>query len=322
VLQLTPQAPRVQVAVPFTLPHTVPQVPQLPVFVCVLVSHPFTGLPSQSAQPLEHTGLHAPATQEVVPLALAHCVLQAPQCAAFVFRLASQPFCGSPSQDAKPVEHTGAQRPATQDVVPLAFAQALPHAPQLPALVCVLVSHPLFGLPSQLANPGEQLGLQTPALQDVVPLAFVHAAPQAPQLAGVVSWVSQPLEALPSQLPNPAAHAMEQTPAVHAGVPLAPLHAVPHVPQLLTLVCRFDSQPLPPAPSQLPNPALQEETLHAPDAHEAVAFARLQVALHAPQLVFVFSCLSQPLASLPSQLPQPAEQVPTPQMPAAHKAVA
>ena len=42
----------------------------------------------------------------------------------------------------------------------------------------------------------------------------------------------------------------------------------------------------------------------------------------APQLVFVVVAVSQPLATMPSQLAQPASQVPMPQTPAAHDAVA
>jgi hypothetical protein len=37
--------------------------------------------------------------------------------------------------------------------------------------------------------------------------------------------------------------------------------------------------------------------------HVACALAKLHIVPHAPQLVVVFSCVSQPLAALLSQLP-------------------
>jgi hypothetical protein len=56
--------------------------------------------------------------------------------------------------------------------------------------------------PSQLPKSAAHAIAQVPARQAGVPLAALHAAPHAPQCAGVdESAVSQPLAALPSQLP-------------------------------------------------------------------------------------------------------------------------
>jgi hypothetical protein len=68
----------------------------------------------------------------------------------------------------------------------------VPHAPQLSTLVCRLVSQPLTGLPSQLAQPASQVGTQTPLLHTVVPCALLHTVPQAPQFCVVASAASQP----------------------------------------------------------------------------------------------------------------------------------
>ena len=60
-----------------------------------------------------------------------------------------------------------------------------------------------------------------------------------------------------SQLAKPALHVMSHTPAMHDAVPLVELHTFVQLPQWVIPVFRFDSQPLPELPSQLPKPALQ-----------------------------------------------------------------
>jgi hypothetical protein len=66
--------------------------------------------------------------------------------------------------------------------------------------VLTLVSQPLFGSPSQLSYPAEQVGTHTLFWHLVVPFGFVHVMPHAPQLLTVFSATSQPLEARLSQL--------------------------------------------------------------------------------------------------------------------------
>jgi hypothetical protein len=95
--------------------------------------------------------VHVPPTQLVVPCAFAHCVPHEPQLFAFVLTLVSQPLFGLPSQSAVPALQLGSHTPATHAVVPLALVQFTPQAPQLPVLVFVFVSQPLFAFPSQLA---------------------------------------------------------------------------------------------------------------------------------------------------------------------------
>jgi hypothetical protein len=67
------------------------------------------------------------------------------------------------------------------------------------------------------------------------------------------------------------------------------------------------SQPFEGSPSQLVNPALQAPITHEPVEHTALAFAYAHAWAHAPQLAMsARTSVSQPLATLPSQLPKPA----------------
>jgi hypothetical protein len=115
---------------------------------------------------------------------------------------------------------------------------------------------------------------------------------------------------MPSQLPKPVLHVMPHAPDAHEADPLAALHALRHTPQWATAVLVLVSQPFEATLSQLPKPALQAPTAHAPAAHTLVALASEQVARHAPQCVAdVERLVSQPLATTPSQLPKPALHV-------------
>src|ERR1051325_1620843 len=101
------------------------------------------------------------------------------------------------------------------------------------------VSQPLFGFPSQLANPNVQLGLQMPDAQAFVPCELVHARPHAPQFVLVSKAASQPFATSLSQFPKFVLHVMAQAPATHVAVPLLLLQALPHAPQLDAFVSVF-----------------------------------------------------------------------------------
>ena len=58
----------------------------------------------------------------------------------------------------------------------------------------------MFGFPSQFTQPAAPIGLHAPAVQESMPLALLHAVPQAPQFKMVLS-ASQPLLEMPSQFP-------------------------------------------------------------------------------------------------------------------------
>jgi hypothetical protein len=197
--EATPQVPVVQVPVALAGAHCAPHEPQF-AFVLSEVSQPFEALPSQLPQPLVHAGTHAPLVHAVVPLAFVQATPQAPQFSV-EFSAVSQPSVTSPLQLPQPVLHEIEHTPSAQLAVPLALPQTVPHVPQLVVLVCVLVSQPLLGLPSQLPNPAAHTGAQVPETHEVVPLALVQALLHAPQLLVVLSAASQPLDASPSQLP-------------------------------------------------------------------------------------------------------------------------
>lgn len=168
------------------------------------------------------------------------------------------------------------------------------------------VSHPLFGFPSQLANPNVQLGLQTPDAHAVVPFGLRHLVPHDPQFALVSNATSQPFVASPSQLPKFALQVIAHAPARHVAVPLLLLQALPQAPQFEAFVSVLTSQPFEAAPSQLPNPTAHVPRVQVPLVHDSLAFARSHTLPHVPQSVSVARLASQPFTATPSQLPNPA----------------
>ncbi len=113
--------------------------------------------------------------------------------------LTSQPLATMPSQSANPaLQAEIVQAPCAQAETALRAEHTLPQAPQLFTLVRRLASHPLLRFPSQSAQPGLQVNLQTPA--EHVPDALLvaeHTDPQAPQFCESVNrLVSQPLPGL------------------------------------------------------------------------------------------------------------------------------
>jgi hypothetical protein len=146
--------------------------------------------------------------------------------------------------------------PATQNGADV--PHTLPQAPQA-AVVVVLVSQPSLGFPLQLPQPASHTGAQAnePALppHDVVPCEFVQVSPQAPQFAGVPSWVSQPGDVV--QLPNPAEQLESaQLPVLHEVTAFGKEQVTPQSPQSV-LVRISRSQPLSGLPSQLLKPVPQ-----------------------------------------------------------------
>jgi hypothetical protein len=104
-----------------------------------------------------------------------HDLPHVPQLVNDVFVFVSQPFFGLPSQSPNPAVQTGAHTPAEHEVVPLALAHTDPHAPQLPASVCRLISQPLTTLPSQFAKPASHVIEQAPSEHAGVPWFVLHA---------------------------------------------------------------------------------------------------------------------------------------------------
>jgi hypothetical protein len=251
------QTPETHAVVPFALKHATPHAPQSTAVVSDF-SHPLLESPSQLPKPLAHTGAQLPAMHDVVPCSFAQVAPQAPQCAAVLCRSVSHPLAGLASQLPNPAEHDGMHPPATQVIVPCAFVQARPHAPQFEVVVSE-TSHPVLALLSQSANPVLHAIAHTPAEHEGVPLFPLQAAPHALQwLVLVAVFVSQPLLVSASQLPKPALHeTIEHVPVVHAAVALAGSQATPQAPQSVTVASDF-SQPFEATASQFPHPVLHE----------------------------------------------------------------
>lgn len=139
-----------------------------------------------------------------------------------------------------------------------------------------------------------------------------QARPHIPQLFGsVFRSTSQPSAAPPLQLAKPELQLNPQVLPEHvrdafdrAG------HDTPQPPQLFTLELTVVSHPLTGIPSQLSKPMLQANP-QSPTVHVALALnTDGQMLPHIPQLpTVVFKLVSQPLAAMPSQLPQPALHV-------------
>ena len=115
-------------------PQTLPQPPQLALFVASLTSHPFADWPSQLAVPAGQT--HLPATQVWSKL---HSAPQAPQLAGSTAESTSQPVTTFLSQSRWPNKHVFVQLLALQ-LVP---GQPLPHDPQFAGSLSVLTQTPL-----------------------------------------------------------------------------------------------------------------------------------------------------------------------------------
>jgi hypothetical protein len=257
---------------------------------------------------------HVPLTQFGVPPAGGQTLPHVLQLFTSELTFASQPFAGLLSQSLKPALHAGTQTPPVHCVVPCPFVHASPQAPQF-AVVLSGVSQPLRVSPSQLPKPELHVGLQPPPTHAVGPFKLVQGCPQPPQCA-VVDWVfvSHPSFGLPLQLPKPALHVGVQVPLGHVVDPFAFEQLVLHVPQV-AIVFNDASQPSVTSPSQLPKLALQVIE-QAPRAQAGVPFAFEHDVPQAPQLETLVCVLtSQPLAARPSQLPNPAAQVPRVQVP-------
>jgi hypothetical protein len=321
VTQLGVHTPDMQLVVPCAFEHVTPQPPQL-LTELRGVSQPLALWPSQLPQPaLQPASWQVPDEHVVVALGSEQLTPQAPQFEVLLSE-ASQPLALCPSQLPKPVLHVEmAQAPELQLLLAFGNEQTVPHAPQwLVVLSCV--SQPLVLCPSQLPQPLLQVPrVHTLLTQEAEAWAKEHTLVQLPQVCTLlVRLASQPLDTLPSQLPQPELHVIEQVPVEQEAVPLVEEHAWPQPPQFAVLVLVLTSQPLAACPSQLPQPVLHEVNVQVPVLQEEVALTWAQPLAQLPQSVRVLRLVSQPLAGLPSQLPQDAAQLGT-HAPAVHEVV-
>jgi hypothetical protein len=147
----------------------------------------------------------------------------------------------------------------------------------------------LAGLPSQSAKPATQVGTQRPAVHALaVVLGPVrHARPQAPQLFRSLAVVAQ----VPSQLTVPAGQHTDLRPAGRHVSPV--LHAAGR-----PVTGSQQASPDPPQTAAQPKPPPSRFVQPKGLAHAA----------QPPQCSVVLIAVSQPLAGLPSQLPNPGAQ--------------
>jgi hypothetical protein len=296
--------PLAQVVVALARLQGVSQSPQCwSVFNCC--SQPFGSLPSQSPQvELQEAMWQLPPEQEAVALVREH---EAPQELQLdsVSREVSHPLLSTVSQfPHSALQEAMRQLPPEQVAVALVREQETPQAPQFPSRSrdC---SQPLGSLSSQSSHSASQDWIrQLPVLQVAVALAREQAVLQAPQCCKEFSRVSQPLGSFPSQLPQPPLQdSMRQLPPVQVAVALLRLQAEPQEPQSCRVWSEV-SQPLPSFASQLAHNELHEEIRQLPPEQVAVAFARAQVVLQAPQSLRVSREVSHPSRSMELQLSQ------------------
>jgi hypothetical protein len=228
-----------------------------------------------------------------------------------------------PSQSPKPEVHIAtSHEPVEQVSVAFGRLQPVPQPPQFVSVVSG-VSHPLLVVPSQLPQSDTHApSVHVPLGQLSAAFARSQVAPHEPQFASVASEASQPFVSLPSQLPKPPLHdATAQVPVVHVAVAFGRLHAAPHAPQFASV--RSDvSQPFASFESQSSKLLAQVVISHVPLAHDSPAFGSEHAMPHPPQFVSVFSGVSQPLTSTPSQFAKPALHEPMRQLPVEQSEIA
>ncbi|MBI3072217.1 MAG: hypothetical protein HYY84_08870 [Deltaproteobacteria bacterium] len=195
----------------FVEAHARPQPPQLTVLVARLVSHPSSAPPASGIEQLPNVPLHVelqspPLHESDATLLLEQARPHAPQLSVFDARFVSHPSSAPPASGIEQFPNGGLQaelqRPPLHDAVAtLVIEQARPQAPQFPALVLTLTSHPSSGFgeagAAQLAKGATHVELHVPPLHESVSTpASEQLRPQAPQLAAFeLRFVSQPSSA-------------------------------------------------------------------------------------------------------------------------------
>ena len=226
--------------------------------------------------------------------------------------LVSQPLAAAPSQLAYPaLQAPRAHTPLLQPAVAFAKLQTVEQVLQWLGSEVRLISQPSPITALQFANPVLQAVIeQLPPAQAAVAFAGAQACPHVPQFCMLVErLISQPLETSASQLPKPAPQTIEHAPLAQAAVPLLELQILAQAPQFAASVVSRASHPLEYLVSQSAKPALQPATVQAEFRQAGVPLAATQVVPHVPQLAgSLVVVASQPLATLPSQLPKPAAQ--------------
>ena len=166
------------------------------------------------------------------------------------------------------------------------------------------------GFMLQSRNEPEHTMLQAPPTQLAAPFAWLHAAPQPPQLlASVPVFCSQPLFGLPSQSVKPLEQLGAHSSPTHAVVPFMFVHTTPQPPQF-EVVFSGTSQPFAAERSQSAKPELQPVSTHAPPWHVPLPFGNEHTWPQPPQFSgSLLMSVSQPSLGFASQSRKPVAQM-------------
>jgi len=222
-------------------PQKFPQVPQLLGLVVILISQPSPAKVLQFLKPALHAAKkHDPPLQVAEPFAKEHTFPQAPQLAALVLKITSQPSAALALQFSKPALQEIVHVPPVHKAEAFVRGgQTFPHVPQLLVLVLILISQPSAELTLQFAKPELQDDMEhEPPVQPAVAFATEHRLPQAPQLLVLVFiLISQPSDVIALQFAKPVLQAeMAHAPPVQTPEAFAKEHTFPQEPQLLISV--------------------------------------------------------------------------------------
>ncbi len=208
--------------------HLVPQAPQLPVSVCVLISQPLRGSLSQSSQfVLQLFMTHLPSSQAAAALGKLHEIPHSPQLFTSVRMFVSQ--TSFRSQSASPVGQFDCLHSPplhTIQVGPLTV-QSLPQLPQFNGFVFKSVSQPSVAPAEQSANPGlHSARSQASALHLALAFGMLHGSHDVPPqpVAGSAFGMH-----LPSQTLAPTKHSplMPSKPPPASVMPPSPPGSAP-----------------------------------------------------------------------------------------------
>jgi len=221
----------VQTAEAFAYEHAVPHAPQLLTLFVRLVSHPFTGLLSQSPRPAEHVVvMQTPDEQPGAPPIPTQTFPHEPQLVTLVLMLVSQPSAAVPLQFPKPELHVEiTQVPAEQPATAFANVQAVLQLPHRVGSVFRLASHPSADI--ALQSPYPEVHENPHVVPSHVAFEFVgteQAVHDAPHVLTL-----ELLAQAPPQLWYPALQEMPQLVPLQVAMPLlGTLHATHELPQL------------------------------------------------------------------------------------------
>ena len=293
-----------------------PQVPQLLMSVVVFVSQPLTGLPSQLPKPVVQAGdARAGGARRSCRWRSRRWCRRRRSWSALVcvLRLAAVRGVAVAVAEAR-ARRSAMQAPAVHAVVPFAFVQAVPQAPQFDVLVWRVRLAAVGGVAVAVANPAERsrhAGARA-AGRSCRSCSCTPCRRRRSSLVGgdgglaAVGGVAVAVGEAGVARGERARAGRARRRGVGQIAERAAAAAVRQV------VVRLVSQPLLALPSQSAKPALHEPRAHDPAAHDGVALASAQPWPQAPQLVSVVSSdVSQPLAAVPSQSAKPALHAPS-----------